>query len=370
MGDNFIKMSVILYTSVPVESHEVNIIINQKTVSAKFTDSSILIDTTLNFGIHQLTIENLTTKRFGITQAIVGNCNLRKLFYLAWMTTTNNERVQPCNELWEAGQRWNLPFGYPVSNWISVVEQKFPNGVIGNDLYKDYWIWYPKSIDLDRNSPQIMKDFFEYNFNFTVVNKKNFTYDQIPYITYTEPVDQSLINQSYQELKNNQPLVNLLAKVPGQKKANAEEFGYADNQQWQSLLLYRKESPGLAAVDHLDRFPACNKLINSLNMPFWYVFIGIMPPGAIVYPHVDDMAVVDPEYIHWRGCTQLYIPIYQPVDSYLKIADAGTIDTTSGNMIINSDIFTHAAANNSTEYRYMLALRTRQDQISTFPITC
>lgn len=353
-----------------MSSSDVKITVDNKEVIAEFKDLLISIDIPLNFGVHRLVVENLTGKRFIIKKAVVGDCNLRKLFYLSWLTTAEGERVQPCNEFWGPGQQWILPFGYPVSNWLSMVEQKFKNGVLGGDLYKDHWIWYPESVELEESTPQIIKDFFEYNFDFTVVNKKNFTYEEIPYTKYTTDIDQELISQAHYELKNNQDLINLLAKVPGQKKENAEDFGYADNQQWQSLLLYRQESLGLAAVNHLERFPACKKLIDGLNVPYWYIFIGIMPPNSIVYPHVDDLPVGDPKYTEWCGCTQLYIPLYQPANSYFKIADAGVLDSNSGVMVINNDMFTHAAVNNSSEYRYMLAVRTNREQISKLSISC
>ena len=351
---------------------QIQITVDGKYVKAQLTDRHVNIELPLQFGLHQLVIESRTKQRFEIQKASIDHCDLRKLFYLAWSDTADGQRLQPCNELWEPGQRWTLPFGYPVSDWLAKVERKFAYGILGSDLYRDYWIWYPESIELDSKNPQIIKDFFSYNFDFTAVSKKNWTYDHIPFIKYTDNIDPDLIVLAHKELQANADIINLLNKNPEQQKYNTEEFGYTKEQQWQVLLLHREASKGLPAINsrYRDKFPACWTLIDSLGIPYWYAFIGIMPPWSIVYPHVDDSTMDENQYQSYRGCTQLYVPIYGPDHSYLKIANAGTVDNKSGAMIINNDNFTHAAVNNSAEYRYMLALRTSHDQISKFAVTC
>jgi hypothetical protein len=365
-------MLIQLKINCSLTNDQIAIKINGKSVPHKCAGTSIEIEVPLQFGLHQLIVESCTTQRFEIQKASIDHCDLRKLFYLAWSITAAKQRLQPCNELWEPGQQWILPFGYPVSDWIHKVESKFKNNVLGQDLYKDHWIWYPESTELDPTSPQIMQEFFKYNFDFTVVSKQDWSYEQIPFIKYTADIDSGLIAQAYHELKTQQDLIHSLNKNPGQQQYNFEEFGHTNAQQWQVLLLHRKASEGLTEIPsrYQEHFPAVWNLIDSLKIPYWYVFIGVMPPKSIVYPHRDDLPFFDINYKNYRGCTQLYIPLHWPDNSYIKLANAGTFDSSCGAMIINNDSFTHAAINNSTEYRYMLALRTTQEQISKFSIAC
>ena len=41
---------------------------------------------------------------------------------------------QPATQLWQAGQIWILPFGFPVSAWLELTEQKIPANLFGQDI--------------------------------------------------------------------------------------------------------------------------------------------------------------------------------------------------------------------------------------------
>jgi hypothetical protein len=53
-----------------------------------------------------------------------------------------------------------------------------PDGLLGTDLYKKYWIQYPNKISLPDHCPQFIKDFFGRDFDFTIADQ-----DQQPVVT-------------------------------------------------------------------------------------------------------------------------------------------------------------------------------------------
>ena len=236
---------------------------------AEFTIVNNLININASSaGLHILKLKNNTNKRFKILQVKVGDCDLRKLLYLSYLENQTGETFQPATEFWEENQTWVLPFGYPVSYWIEAVEQQITNGKFGQSLKDEFNFFYPASVKLATTKfPQMVRDFFEHNFNFTAINKLDLDANKIPYTTYLPEISKELIEDAKLEISTN--LESILAnKSPtAQDKDNRKEFQQSyDNLEWQRIWMYHETKP-MASV---KKFPAVQKLIDSLNLDIWH----------------------------------------------------------------------------------------------------
>lgn len=346
-------------------SSDVEIFIDKIPTEFSIIGNCINITTNVMGFFHVLQLRSKTNKRFNIEQVHIGGCDLRKLIFLSYMINNRDETFQPSTELWEADQTWTLPFGYPVSGWLQLVENKIPNGVLGQNLSALYEIFYPLSLKLDPSYPQILRDFFEFNFDFTLVDKDNLTADQVPYLSYNKPIDQDLITEAKHEVQAN--LANILASGMGldygQKDQNFKEFKSLTKPTSWHIIWLRKE---LQDQDVIQQFPKVNQLIRSLGLDHWHSFIGILPAGGFIYPHRDfsRQKSQNSHYQNYSGCTQLYIPLTWPSDSWIKFGGAGILNFNLGQpMVINNDHFTHALVNQSDQPRITVGLRCHRDII-------
>lgn len=339
--------------------NDIVIKINSTEVPIYLENKNIILDVPLNFGLHQLVIINKTNQRFAINRVETDGSSLRHLIYLAWSSTNKQKKIQPCNELWEKDQTWTLPFGYPLSHWMDIVSKKFPASIFGKNLYESYWIWYPQSIILDKNIPGIVRDFFQYNFDFTVIDKKNYNVSQIPYFNFERGIDKKLISEAYDEVKNKIDTIRDLSKQTTQQNENRQEYLINDNQEWKVFQLLYNKGPQM----HREIFPACWRLIDSIlgkGFNVYNAIIGLLPPGGIVYPHMD---------YPYKAWPQIYIPLHWPIGNYIKIAGAGIPDVQSNITVINNDSFVHSVVNTSNENRFVMSLHTSKDNWSVVDIS-
>jgi hypothetical protein len=347
------QIDIVIETTGDVLVEDLKIIINDSPVDFEIINSHIKILWYKQFGIHQLKLVSQHNKRFGIKSVIVDCCDLRKLLHLSWVNDNQGNQLQPATDLWEQGQQWILPFGYPLSNWLTVNENKFRNGVYGNNLLENLWQWHPTGIALPDSFPQIIRDFFQFDFNYTTVDKNNFSLVDIPYMRYTPEISKILIDRATEEITHNLNCMIEEGNDYGSFIKNQEEFDLANDDVWKILWLLRSGGPRKFTKE----FSAVWELVDSLNVDFITVFIGMLPPGGFIYPHVDDVNLNNPTYTQYQGCTQIYIPLKWPNGNYIKFANAGTIGPEYGPVVVNNQCFTHSAVNNSAEHRYVLAVR-------------
>jgi hypothetical protein len=331
-------------------------------VDFEIVENVINITTPVDFGLHQLKIINCSDKRVTINQVSIDDSSLRKLLYLSWSTTAAGQRVQPCTELWERNQCWILPFGNPLSHWISVTETKIPNDYYGKDLNESFCIWYPDRLEIPNHYPRVIRDFFNHNFDFTVVSRSKIDRRRVPYIKFQGQLDADLLAAATTEIIDNTDIVLTQGTGYGQHADNQTEFNLADDKIWKRVWLKRREQPR----SQQEQFAATWRLIDSLNLEFWSVFVGVLPPGGFIYPHTDNTTDKDLDNSPYVGCTQLYIPIQWPKNNYIKFSNAGILDMTSGPMIVNTDRFTHSVINDSDQYRYVLAIALNNNDIAQF----
>lgn len=327
----------------------IDITIDNKSVTWQAHNRLITIDNIVS-GFHQLKITNLVEQRINVKKVVIDQCDLEKLLYLSWGTTVHGQIFQPNTELWELGMTWTLPFGCPVSNWIDVVGKQIRNNLYGQNLYQHYHLYYPDSIDIDCTSiPTLVKDFYRYNFNFTAIDKNNIDLTKVPYIKYEKKIPENLLQ-------------NIIVDI--HKNITIDEVSALSN--WKVWwLLKHNVNDMTVTVSDLDSYPSIQELINYLNLDALHCFLGYLPPGTSIRPHIDDLNThLQEHYPNYQGCTQLYIPLEWPLGSSIKFAGVGLVPINKNcPYVINTDYLTHAAVNTSDQGRWVLAIRCHQNII-------
>jgi hypothetical protein len=341
---------------------DLTISIDNCPVDFEINDHMIEIAVPIEFGVHTLKIVNCSDNRITFAQVSINNASLRKLLYLSWTITASGQRIQPCTEIWERDQCWILPFGNPLSHWIAVAETKISNDYYGKDLSEHFCIWYPDRLELPDQFPQTVRDFFNHNFDFTVVSQSNFDYRRVPYVKLQDQLDAELLTNATTEIINNTDMVITRGIGYGQLADNQTEFNLSDKQIWKRVWLKRRDRPRAQQ----EQFAATWQLIDSLDLEIWSVFVGVLPPGGFIYPHTDNTTDKDLENSPYVGCVHLYIPINWPKNNYIKFNNAGILSMEDGPMIVNTDRFTHAVVNNSNQYRHALIIGLNKNNIPQF----
>lgn len=358
----------LLLDSVLAQS-DIEVFIDHCAVDFTIEDQYIAIEADCGGFIHTLELRTKVSKRFQIKQVKIGDCDLRKLIFLSYVQTAQGEYHQPATELWEANQRWILPFGYPVSGWLSTVEHKIPNGKLGQNLLEHYRLYYPDSKTIDKGFPQIIRDFFQYNFDFTVLDKSNTDVAKIPFLDYKKSISSQLIDRAKKEIVDQTEFILSTGLEYGQREYNVKEFqNLTQENSWHIVWLKRHNQ----LTDLAKKFPKVCELIDSLDINYWQSFIGVLPPSAFIYPHCDltPLKIDNRDYDDYRGCTQLYIPVQWPSKNYIKFAGVGTLCLESGQpMVINSDYFTHCLVNASQENRIVLGVRYHKNIVDDCDFT-
>ena len=344
MADNCYTIQ--LYLDTALDYSDIDIQVDDEPVKFSIKGLVLELDATPQGFLHSLKLTSNTDKKFSINRVKIGDCDLRKLIYLSWMVDNAGKIFQPATQLWQAGQIWILPFGFPVSAWLELTEQKIPANLFGQDILSQYHVYFPSSLNLANSTfPQIIKDFFKLNYSFTIIDQSQI--ECMPYVHYNKQIPKSQFELVRQEMFDQHNYIQSNGSKYDQYQANLQEYNIeSDKNHWKIVWLYKKHS----ATEHLHLFPQVQKLITDLKLDCWHAFVGLLPPGSFIYPHRDlnNLQKTTSEYRDYRGCTQLYIPIECSRGNYIKFAGAGTLDLNqTGPMVINNDYFTHAVINNS-----------------------
>jgi hypothetical protein len=240
------------------------------------------------------------------------------------------------------------------------VEKQIPNDMLGKNLLNDFHFYYPNSIGLDKNiSPQMLRDFFEYNFDFTIVDKSKLDVTRIPYMRYQKEIPNQLLTDIHNELLTN---IEILLKGDpdiGPLDDDRKEFPHMEPaHEWRRIWVY-KHGVKLPAINN---FPSMQKLIDWINLGCLQAFVTVLPPGGFIYPHIDTHNLNNQDYKDYLGCTQLYIPLSGSANNFIKLAGAGIVALQDREpIVINNDHFTHAVVNAGNQPRYLVGLRCHKD---------
>lgn len=320
---------------------------NNPTVSVKINEhechdvrveqSEIVITYPLSFGVYILSLTvNIPIKILDVT---IDDVSIKNTLFLSYADKGLTTEIQ-------SGTLY-LPFGNPVSEWIANCGKKIPNGSYGTDLYKNYKIFYPESINLNQKYPKILRDFFEYNFDFHLYKKATDPLHAIdvPYVGLNLSYDESAL---LDEFTINLPLIEQHAYKPSQVIPGQPKPWHV------AMVIY----PGSTSPTvNEGEFPQFFKLLKSINgIEIGWAFIAALEPGSYVLPHIDDLYAYDPSVRECYGCCQIYIPIGWESGNYFKFHNVGLVPYDQGAILANTTNFFHASVNDSTSIRYTIGI--------------
>lgn len=370
--------SIIINTDSKLTTNDIQVLIDQQPVEFFCQGQDVVINNIdLYFGFHILEIQALTKNNIRILDGVLDELSMSRLIYTGFSKDNSGKITQPATALHEVGTTWVLPMYYPLTLWTDQTNRKFEFNDFGTDLSEKYYLFYPDSEDLSASEfPQGIKDFYQYNFDFTSVKKDNLDLDQIPYLHYKKPIPQNLLDSVTNEVYNLKDDVKDLRIIPYNYDgkpggySHAEEWNTKNNtfdDAWHAIWVFKRNIDDLTTfeVNHLDKFPAIAKLINHLDLDVFCCFVGITPPGAYIYPHIDN-SYRDTHKIHqYTGCTQLYIPLVWPDGNSLRFSNVGNLPLkTHAPLVINNYCCTHASVNNSTSWRAVVAFRCNRNIVN------
>lgn len=321
----------------------------------------IIINADISVGVHLLKLYSLTSKKIEINEVQLDQASIRQAVYLSFLEDANGDRVQPCTATWEPGQIWTLPFGNPMSFWIESTLDRIPHGQYGQNLYKNFNIWYPSvKVDLPDNFSTAVKDFFKYDFGFLVRPRGVEHLRQQPVIPLNLDLSRTTkIVDEYQQLESMLISQNKLSKNQKQNQYNAlENLNWSqDDWYYVSFYTYNQDTGQYYYPVDPELTPVLWNQIQEWGIrDYIRVNIICLEPGGYASPHKDASAAPETNNNQYDGCCQLYIPLDFPDNSYIKLAGAGIIDSARANAIDITNI-THCAVNNSGRRRYVMIIR-------------
>jgi hypothetical protein len=343
-----------------ITSQDFAVSIDEVEIEFRVVPGQIVIDTDVSVGVHLLKLRSLTNKKIEITEVQLDRASIRQALYLSFLENVNGDRVQPCTATWEPGQIWILPFGNPMSFWIESTLDRIPHGQYGQNLYKNFNIWYPSvKVDLPDNFSTVVKDFFKYDFGFLVRPRGTDQLRHYPVVPLNLDLSCSdkLVDE-YQRLESMFVEKNKVLKNASQNQYNALESPDWSADGWHRVNFYtynEKTGKYYHPVDP-ELTPALWNQIHEWNIQDYIrVNITCLEPGSYASPHKDGSTAPETNSNQYDGCCQLYIPLDFPNDSYTKLSGSGLVDTTRANAINITDN-THCVVNNSDRRRYVLTI--------------
>lgn len=349
-----------------VNQNNILLELNSSLVTCQIENNNIIIDTEIDIGINSLTIKLIDAKEnfvLKIKDFILNKVSARQTLYLAF---GNLENKNICTTwLTNRDTVITIPFGNPISWWLSECSKKISNTLYGTNLYDQFKIFYPESIDIDNKFPRLMQDFMKHNLGFHTVAKNEYVRPlhnkKIPYLNVDLDYDENLL---FKEFLKNVELLNNNYYKPKQNEYNNKEIEKLElwrvaiavptvNTQidsgWKENLLYSQEDFPLF-YDLLERITAIG------GVRIVYAFIGQVKSYSYVAPHADDFYRRDARYLNTDGCAQFFIPIGWKPGNYFKFADVGLIPYDQGALLINNSDFMHGSVNASDSLRFTIGI--------------
>lgn len=313
-------------------------------VTYTMKNNEIIVDGPMFIGLHELTLA-IVGERLEIIDASINGCSVRQGLYFSFLKD-GDDIYQPASTIWKQSQIWFFRFGNPVSHWIKLLNEKFSSNELGTNLLEKFDIYWPESIDIDQSYPQLIKDYFKYNFDFLVLEKTNRSKHDLPYCTidnFVVPVE--VLNEIYENID----YIQETQTVPSQHQYNiVDDQSFNKDKAWSVSYLYRKNCKNLDAT----RLPYSFNFVDSLCLDISFAFIGILNPRQYVMPHRDLTYNPLEKY---AGCTQIYIPLDWPDGAcYFKFADVGLLPQKV--CVINNQNFVHGLINDTNRCRVVIGI--------------
>ena len=348
------------------DTRDIVLSINDNPVDHQIENNIIIIDNDIGMGLNLLEIKLIGKKEnfvLKIKDFILNKVSSRQTLYLAF---SQLEGKNFCTTwLTDRDNIITIPFGNPMSWWLSECAKKIPNMSYGTNLYDQYTIFYPKSIEIDNGFPRIMQDFMKHNLGFHVVAKTEYENPlhnkKIPYLRVDLDYDEDAL---FDEFSRNIDLLESDDFSPKQNEYNSREIEKLDLWQislavrpnksenrkgWKDTIIYKQE-----------QFPLLYKLLEQItdvgDVRIIIVFIGQVKPHSYVAPHVDDLYKHRDEFINTGGCSQMFIPIKWKKGNYYKFNEVGLVPYDQGALIGSNSEFMHGSINNSDQTRFTIGI--------------
>lgn len=349
----------------PVDHHSFILTLNNSLISYQIENNDIIINTEIGIGINSLTIKLINAKEnfvLKIKDFILNKVSARQTLYLAFCQIESKN----VNTTWLTNRDniITIPFGNPISWWLSECSKKIPNTYYGTNLYEKFELFYPESIEIDNKFPRLMQDFMKHNLGFHVVAKTEYDHPlhnkKIPYLNIDLDYDENLL---FKEFLKNVELLNNNYYKPKQNEYNSQEIEKLElwrvamavptvesqDSSWKENILYSQEDFPLF-YDLLERITAIG------GVRIVHAFIGQVKPYSYVAPHVDDFSRRDARYLNTGGCAQFFIPIGWKPGNYYKFADVGLIPCDQGALLSSNGDFMHGSVNTSDGVRFTIGI--------------
>jgi hypothetical protein len=318
---------------------------NQK-VQSIIDHEKIIINHDVSYGIHMLKcrLQN-QDDILHIDKILIDSVNLDSFLYFSFIITSFNVIQNPATTLDGNNKIWNLPFGNPMSFWLDLAGKKINKRHYGHNLWQYYDIFYPEKITLSQHYPKLLRDFFQYDFDF-FCREKNNKLLPIPTQQVSLSIDTELKEKSSEEIVLLQDWIFENRFSSNYEKTAVETYNTKENQVWHVLKLYDNEQ-WLPAVDKL---PATLRLIESIGLKqFVKINLTILPPKSFIAPHYDSpINSIDLATQH-----TLYIPVKWEDGNYFKYSGMPITKDSAPTLQTNFSCY-HSVVNDSNEIRAVI----------------
>lgn len=308
-------------------------------------------------GINKLTItvlSELNQRKLKIEKFLLNDVLSRQTLFLAYSTVDNEE----FSNTWfdQTHNTITIPFGNPMSWWITHATKKIGLGRFGENLYENHNIYYPDSVIISEEFPKMMQDWFKYNFDFTISPKND-----LENIEQTRSVPYFLLDLDYDEHALYNELATNLSLVEDQKLSssynitnvyNAQEFA---NNYWAIYAaILPKEMSSKSWRDSIslprEHFPIYHNLldrIEDMGIKISYGFVSETTGKSFVAPHVHPQC----DY----SVYQISLPIGWTKDSLFKLEGVGLLPTDRCTVFNDYDFY-HGTINPTENTRYVIGI--------------
>jgi hypothetical protein len=338
-------MQISIVTANQVQHGDLSVYVNDCLQPTIINSHQITLNVDISTGINLLKIVQHTANWVDIQDVKINNCSIRNNIYLSW-AQIDNRKICPATKLYQIGMTWYLPFGYPISYWQDHVLKKFPGGTLGTDIYSNYNIYYPQKKYIGTEFPQLLQDFYAYDFDFTAVEKTNQLLT--PFVDVDLKFDNRL--QILDRVHADFDHLNRFLDDNYSRSANSIDDPTWQSSRWRTWYLAKNQEWFLTPSEFPELF---DFFANNGITEIATATISFLSAKSYVYPHRDNK--YDTKF---TGACQLYVPLDFDQGNWFKLAGVGCFDHDQKNVrAYNVNRYTHAAVNTTSQDRIALIAR-------------
>ena len=338
-------MQISINTVNQVQQNDISIYVNDVRQSFTIKSCQAVIDIKISPGINFLKIIQHTDNWLDIQDVKIDNCSIRNNIYLSW-AQLDKKKICPATKLYQIGMVWYLPFGYPISYWQDHVLKKFPGGTLGTDIYSYYDVYYSQKKHIGNEFPQLLQDFYEYDFDFVAIEKDNQLLK--PFVDVELKFDnrQQILHRIHKDFEH----LNRFLDDNYSRSVNSIDDPDWTSSRWKTWYLAKNQEWFLTPSEFPELF---DFFANNDITEIATATVSFLSAQSYIYPHRDSK--YDTKF---TGACQLYIPLNFDQGNWFKIAGVGCFDHDQRNVrAYNVNRYTHAVVNTTNYDRIALIAR-------------